>query len=91
MFVIQFLHILSCVPSRPQLALLETFIHSDNSILICPMSCVALIKQCCLIPLLIFISVFPFPQMLFSHRQQMLTLSVRETREDTEEPSNDDQ
>lgn len=58
--------ILGCVPNLPQLVLLETFIDSDNSILICPKSYFALIKQCCLN---LFLSSYSlvFPQTPFSH------------------------
>lgn len=76
------------MPGLPQSVLLETFIDSDNSILICPKSYFALIKQLNtneykdFVPVFIFISASP--NALEPFRQH------RKTREDTP-TSNDDQ
>lgn len=83
-FVRRCLYILSCVPSLPQLVLPETFIDSDNSILICPRSYFSLIKQGCLI---LFLSLYSlvFPQTLFSRAGKHIpTIFVRKTWKDTD-------
>lgn len=78
-------YILSCVPSLPQSVLLETFIDSDNSILICPKSYFALIKQCCLI---LFLSLYSlvFPQTLFSRAGNTFLLYLSEKQERIQKP-----
>lgn len=73
------------MPSLPQSVLLETFIDSDNSILICPKSYFALIKQCCLI---LFLSLYSLvsPQTLFSRAGNTFLLYLSEKQERIQKP-----